>query len=96
MTCLVEPIDATDPVITEISRDKGICTLMQRINHLLVDRPRPRKCASACCVLHYLVQRDPDPSMHKARKGSNDSIVRENAANSASEHAHPMMMYVVQ
>lgn len=96
MTCLVEPINATNPVITKISRDKSICTLMQRINHLFIDRPRPRKCASACCILHHLIQSNPDSGVHKARERPNYSIVRENPANSASYHAHSMMMNIVQ
>ena len=96
MTCLVEPINAPNPVITKISCDKSIRTLMQRINHLFIDRPRPRKCASTCCILHHLIQCNPNSGVHKARERPNYSIVRENSANSASYHAHSMMMNIVQ
>jgi hypothetical protein len=96
LTCSVEPIHTPDVVITKVTRYQCIKPLVQRVNHLFINRPCPRQRARSCGILHHLVHHDPNPRVQKARERSDDSIVRENSANSAGYHAHAIVMDVVQ
>lgn len=69
---------------------------MQRINHLLINRPRPRQRTRPRRILHHLVQRDPDARVHEAGKRPNHAVIREDPPRRAGNHAHAVVVHVVQ